>query len=184
MTVADDSRFRHRRLDRLMMWAGHYFGWFTVINLAASAVYTFLPTRQQNGPVGLALNAITILWLITLIWDIRVHQARLCDRCAAATPLNPQAQVNRWRSLLRLFHKRPAVFVFVGAYFALIVVGGLLPPKSPAAIATQLAPMPVIAAIFFMIGKHRALQPWCPWCRWDDGGDHEQAPIPTIPAAR
>jgi hypothetical protein len=179
---------RHTRwLRPALMWAGHYSLWLTIPWIAVA--FADDAAGRPGWLAHLALAAWGILWF-TLTIDSGYHYARLCERCAAATPLDPQAAVDRWRRVLRLDHRRRFVTAIILAAFiwalgvGYMLISGVHSVGLPAhhhnwAYLLQDVPIVLLIACYFVVNRiHRALYPWCPWCRWDGGGDHEGAPDP------
>lgn len=95
-----------RRENRLLMLVGHYSWAFLVILVALTmaAVATNRDIRWLNLVTSVAWGT---WWVTLLLADKRYHAPRLCERCIAATPLDPQASVDRWLRFLRLEHEAP-----------------------------------------------------------------------------
>jgi hypothetical protein len=156
----------------LIMWLGHY----QPVLIACCLPVLYAGTLSGNPPLQWAGAAVCVPYMGAMFASV-IHDSRLCERCAAATPLDPQAAVARWRPALWGFH-RLGVPVLVVA-LAVWVVGGLVHGR-------PWWEWPVYAVVLASIGvsvwataKHRDLYPWCPWCRWRDGGDEEEAPDPA-----
>ena len=174
MTVAD----RPRRRDPLLLWLGHYslpFLWVFVAVAVISGV-------THWGFLTWVTSVTTAVLVVTVLASVR-HDARLCERCIAATPLDPQAAVQAWRPVLRLYHRRwlsPAVL-------AVVLTGLLLPAayRHPPwwAVTANVTAFVLTGLLWTVAQRHRKLYPWCPWCRWEDGGDYEASPdvpAPTV----
>lgn len=92
--------------EKAVMWLGHYS---TLLLLAAVAMSVADDaTGQSQGTVEWVAAAVWLAWVAALMADIGRHREHLCERCIAASPLDPQAAVTRWRRVLRLHHARGA----------------------------------------------------------------------------
>ena len=168
-----------RRYNPALMWLGHHS-----IKLMAAAlliVTAYYLTGLYNGPdpVGWAMAGVWLFWYFTMILDERYHTARLCERCVAATPLDPQAAVSRWRPALRVKHARKAeaaglILVVVWSFGGPLVVSSHSWPYRAGGVLVAL----ILAGVAGTGWVHRKLYPWCPWCNWGGGGEHEEAPDP------
>jgi uncharacterized membrane protein len=178
-TAADEPR----RENRAVMLVGHY-SWVcgAAVVVMTIAADVFGGRYRWLNFVGLAMWA--IWWLALLGADKRYHNARLCERCITATPLDPQASVDRWRRFLRMEHE-------TGRWLGVLVVvfGADVWVDSRYSWLTTVADclfLAVLALTYSAEYIHRRLYPWCPFCRWgDEGGDHEEAPdvpAPTVAA--
>jgi hypothetical protein len=166
-----------------LMWAGHYAVWigtFTCLPLLAAYALTGQPggwiLRESDTLVWFA-------WFGIVALDAGYHDARLCERCARETPLDPQGAVDRWRWALRANHFRKRTYLIILA----VILGAVLLVQvifySTATWEARVFTLVLILAmgVFDLVQlKHRRLNPWCPWCHWDDGGDEEA--VPDVPA--
>ena len=50
---------------------------------------------QPRGVMSWIAASAWMLWLVAFMADGGVHQERLCERCVASSPLDPQAAVDR-----------------------------------------------------------------------------------------
>lgn len=171
MTVAD----RPQRRDPLLLWLGHFSIWFLWAFIAVAITGDVSHWGFLTWPSG----GMTIVMITAMVAGVR-HDFRLCERCIAATPLDPQAAVQRWRPVLQAYHRyRLRMAIGLAAIAAFIAVALVRHPPWW---------LPVLAvAAFVIIGllntiqhRHRRLYPWCPWCRWEGGGDEEL--VPDVPA--
>ena len=95
---------RHTRwIPPALMWAGHYFLW---LSLPFAALILAGDGTGRPGWLGVLAAAGWFVWFAAVFTDIRYHAPRLCERCMGATPLDPQAAVERWRPALRANHSR------------------------------------------------------------------------------
>ena len=168
-----------------LMWTGHYALWMTI---PCIVLIVISDVTGRPGWMSWVLAPALLLFYAPLIIDRQYHHARLCDRCFAATPLDTQAAVDKWRLVLRANHRGRLILAILLANLlwgilaaALLITGvrwaGL--PAHHSAWAYLLQDLPVIitvASYWAMTRKHRDLYPWCPWCHWGDGGDEEKAP--------
>lgn len=162
-----------RRENRGLMFLGHYSWVFLVVlvvlDVANDATLAHWPVLSRL--VGVAW----VLWLFDLmIVDKSYHDARLCERCIAATPLNPEAAAERWDRCLQLEHSgfRMSLVLFT-------VVGLNLWIQTYHDWIGYLTDALVLMSIVVVYGAeyaHRRLYPWCPYCHWRDGGDPEYVP--------
>jgi hypothetical protein len=166
------------------MLAGHYALWlaipFTALIIAADAT-------GRPGWLTWTEAGAQAAFIAALIISFTYHDAKLCERCMAATPLDPQAAVNRWRPALRLDHTRWLLLIVLIANLAwgqltayLFINGvhalGLPRHHAPWAYFTQDIPMVIIIVGYWTILRvHRNLYPWCPWCKWGRGGGPQEA---------
>jgi hypothetical protein len=170
-----------------LMWTGHYALWMTIPYIVLTVISD---VTGQPGWLTWVLAPAIVLFYGSVIIDSQYHHARLCGRCFAAAPLDPQAAVDKWRPVLRADHKNRMILAILGANFLWsVLIGSLLVdgvrwaglPAHHAAWAYLLHDLPVIVIVisyWVMARKHRDLYPWCPWCHWRDGGDEEEIPDP------
>lgn len=176
-----------RRALRLAMLAGHYSLWL-LLPWAGLAVARDI-TGRPSWMTWIETAAQVILFA-ALVTDRGYHHARLCERCAGATPLDPQAAVERWKPALRRDHQDWFMFRVLSAGIAWSIgTGYALVSGVPAAglaahrvlwayLLQDLPVMAVVAGYYIVSRVHRNLYPWCPWCHWDHGGEHEAVPDP------
>lgn len=166
--------------SRLLMWAGHYSAYLFLPVVAASIITSPLPA----GFWAWATLPLWIAWVFSLIIGEGYHQERLCERCIASSPLDPQAAVERWRPALRWEHDRRLKLIVMLAVLAWIVGSNLVwKHMQPwwVYVLSALA-MLVLGGSYIATYQHRRLYPWCPWCHWDDGGGEEISPDVPAPA--
>lgn len=178
MSAISESGDRYHRISTVL---AHYQAPTFIGALTVDVALAL--THQTRTPAGYVIGFIALLAVMaTMLAELR-HSRSLCERCAAKTPLDPQAAVQRRARWLRLFH----LINSVPALTALVVlyVGGIL--VLPADFSAYLAEAPLylfwaVAAAANLI--HRPLEPWCPRCNWGDGGDEEDVPAPPpVPVA-
>jgi hypothetical protein len=168
--------------ERPAMWLGHYSTLLLLAAVAASVANDATGQRQQV--VEWVSVAAWICWIAALMADWGVHQERLCERCIAASPLDPQAAVDRWRRVLRVHHARTATVITMGAVVAWDFIAGALLRHPPAwALAVSALAVAALGASSAVTWQPRRLYPWCPFCRWDEGGAQEVSPDVPAPAA-
>lgn len=173
MTVAEGPRPD----SRLLMWLGHYGIWVIIPLVALTLVNDAF--RQAIGALDWIAGGAWVLFIAAAVIDHGYHEERLCERCVAATPLDPQAAVQRWMTALRLHHSRWRLWgmaVLLGVILAVTLVFGK---------ATWTYWLDALFALYVVLftaadWEHRRLYPWCPFCHWDDGGAKE--PSPDVPA--
>lgn len=167
--------------ERPAMWLGHYS---TLLMLAAVvATVADDATGQRQAAVGWAAAAAWACWIAAFLADGGYHRERLCERCIAASPLDPQAAVDRWRSVLRLHHARAAMVITMGTVVAWNFASVLIRRPPWWVLALSALAYVVLGASYAVAWQHRRLYPWCPFCRWDEGGAHEVSPDVPAPAA-
>lgn len=169
-----------RPSNRALMLVGHY-SWVFMVALVATNLAEVCTGHRYWG-LNLAGDLLMASWFSALwLVDRRYHEARLCERCIAATPLNPQASVDRWRRFLRLEHStgaQTAVFLGILALDVWLVLR-----HSRLSSFSDLLVVSLVALMYGAEYIHRRLYPWCPWCDdWGDGGDHEVSPDVPDPA--
>jgi hypothetical protein len=159
------------------MLAGHYS--FAILALAAVLLLADDLTGEHYTALSGTRTGVWTVWFITsALIDRKFHLSRLCDRCAAGTPLDPQASVERWIRFLRLDHAVGRTLLLALAFLALVWWGERQHTWLSAAVDIMFVLW--LVALSTAEYMHRKLYPWCPYCHWDDGGDHEEAP--DVPA--
>lgn len=163
------------------MWLGHY----STLLLLAAVVSSVADdaTGQQQGIVEWIAVGVWSLWTAAMLADRGVHQERLCERCVAASPLDPQAAVDRWKRVLRLHHARGAMLALLGAVIGWDLTAGALFHHPPVwALAISALASVALGMTYAVTWQHRRLYPWCPFCRWGEGGAEEVSPDVPAPA--
>lgn len=167
--------------DGPAMWLGHYSTTLLLGAVAASVADD--ATGQSVGAVEWIAAVAWIAWIVAFMSDMGRHQERLCERCIAASPLDPQAEVTRWKPVLRAHHARGATVAVLAAIVAWDFAGGFFFPHPAAwALALDALASVVLGASYVVTWQHRRLYPWCPFCHWDEGGAHEVSPDVPSPA--
>lgn len=178
MTLTGD---RGRRRDRLVLWLGHHSLPFLWVYVAVTVV----ADAWHPGYISAAWGAATVIWFASFLAAAR-HDARLCGRCMAATPLDPQAAVQRWRPVLRAYHRRRFPVIVMAVFLVTLPAGLLLMQHKHgyayAGYALNGIAYLAIGLMYTVERRHRLLYPWCPWCHWNDGGDFEASPDVPDPA--
>lgn len=165
------------------MWAGHYS-----IRIMIPAVFLLVAFTVagrpggDNGVLSWIVTAVWLAWYVTIMFDFHYHEARLCERCIAATPLDPQKAVNRWDRLLRVYHSKKVLIGMTISVVAWFFTAPWVAGHHWWGNAISLVALLVIAVILTTSHVHRRLYPWCPYCRWGGRGDAEVVPDPD-PAA-
>ena len=174
------SRDTFRSEHRSLMWFGHYS-----VYVLGVAILAAIGIDGLGSPHGLTrwLGVIPWLtWLAVIFFAIPHHQHRLCERCAAQLPADPQATSERWRPAFWFEHSKwryapsAVLIAFVAATWW--VHGWPL--------WFYLANSALLAGIwvgYLAMWEHVRLQPWCPWCHWGEGGDEEVSPETPVPSA-
>lgn len=167
--------------DRAVMWLGHYSVFLLLAAVAASVADD--AAGQPSGLLDWIVDAAWLAWVAALLADMGRHREHLCERCIAATPLDPQAAVDCWRRVLRLQHAHGAWIALLGAVVAWDIGSALFRHQPPWAFAVDALVSVIVGASWLVTWQHRRLYPWCPYCRWDGGGHHEVSPDVPAPAA-
>lgn len=166
--------------SRVMMWLGHYSDYLFLPVVVVSIATSPLPA----GPWTWASLPLWIAWIFSLVVGGSYHSVRLCERCIASSPLDPQAAVERWRPALHWEHDRQLKIAMMLTVLAWII-GSNLAWKYPQPwwvyVLSALA-MLALAGGYVATYQHRRLYPWCPWCHWDGGGEEEISPDVPAPA--
>jgi hypothetical protein len=167
----------------LFMWLGHYG---TYIMFACLAVMAAADLAGNPAFLTWSVAFAIAVWAAAFFTDHAYHQERLCERCIAATPLDPAAAVARWDVALRWRHARRAGIVVLVLVIAWFTAGSFLVPyRSGWTRALDVLALLVLGASYAADYLHRRFYPWCPYCRWDEGGDEEAVPVlPEEPAVR
>lgn len=157
-----------------MMFAGHY-----VVHAYALAALAQTAWDLAGRPGGWAEETTGQLWIVVLgciFAEYAQHMNHLCERCARATPLDPEPKVRRWKALLRLVHVNSLFWIWLGIGIIRIVIAHVT--RGAVLLGSDLACTGVTTVLMFSVLQHRRLQPWCPWCNWPKGGEHEEVPDP------
>jgi hypothetical protein len=142
------------------MWLGH----FCILLVPAAVIASVADDAmgQPRGVIDVIVAAVWGCWIAAMLADRGVHQERLCERCVAATPLDPQAAVDRWRRVLRLHHERRAMFGMLGGVLAWDIVDGMFRHPPAWVLAGSAVTTVAYGAAFAVTWQHRRLWPWCP----------------------
>ena len=167
------------RKGRLMMLAGHY----TLIPVTAWSAWSTGAAIAgiTGGLVGGGQQALFAVAVVCFYCDLRWHGMRLCERCAAQTPLDPQRSVRRWKPALRSVHEIRDRKIIIAALLAIALAPVFMPPGAGTT-ALYVVVNVIILAMWVAMWRHNRLQPWCPWCNWGRGGDEEVSPEVPDPA--
>lgn len=172
------SKFEHDEAPALMR-AGHLMPWIA----SAWAAYSIANDALGEPWDGAWrwTNGIAAAALLYAVLGSVIHGRRLCERCAAHTPLSPEESVARWKPGLRFCHRERLVKASLIAVMAWnLAVYRTVPAHAWWRYAIDIAVVIYICGFVWLAWQHSRLQPWCPWCRWDKGGDKE--PSPDVPA--
>jgi hypothetical protein len=164
------------RRGAAMMWAGHRLIPVVAIYSAYAIPYALL--GQPGGPLEWGADAFEMAFLFVFWSEIRWHGKRLCERCAAKTPLDPQAKAARWRPALLAAHRMtPYLLIGVALSIWLNMLGEALWVRG-----ANVALVVVFFLVWLSLHVHDRLRPWCPWCDWGKGGKEEVSPEVPDPA--
>lgn len=166
---------------RSMMLVGHYS--LYAIGLVIAAIIALDAFGRPHGWLQWANAGLTVCWLVILLVASPHHQRRLCERCARATPLDPQAAATRWSLAFRVTHGKVVKFIPLILIVALIVATEGVKGQPLWEYLANSAVLVLVFLTYLASWQHTRLQPWCPFCRWGDEGDHESAPevpAPTV----
>lgn len=166
-----------------VMWFGHYS--LAVLAVIITALIALQGPGREHGWISWAGGVLTVGWLFILLVADPHHDRRLCERCATATPLDPQTAARCWHPAFMVAHSKFVRFIPVTLILLLVAVTWHIkgqPLWEYVANATIL----VLSFLTYVSSwQHTRLQPWCPFCNWGRGGEHEEAPdvpAPTVSA--
>jgi hypothetical protein len=152
-------------------WWAHQrpWTWIALFGIGIATILLHIQTWMWS-----AFSLAAVLAIVINGWR---HDATLCARCAAKTPLNPQPVVARARWALWLHHQNNWAAVIA---IALIISRDYVPKPVDAAIVVALF---VGVSLFNAVAlRHRPLQRWCPYCpRWGGGDDGPRETTPVGP---
>ena len=176
MTIQDKPG---RGDSRALMWVGHYAIYGVLLYAPVTIAATVTGTHIQWLNIATVAALAVLMASVLIQW--RYHDQRLCERCIADSPLDPQAAVEKWEPALREHHRAltsmAAVLLVVAGYVSTVTHA----PKWLPVFFNVLLIL-VIVVWFVDWHVHRRLYPWCPWCHWDEGGDEEKTPdLPQVP---
>lgn len=168
-------RYQPKREIPWMMTMGHYMPWAYSASMTAQVAWD--AAGEPPGWPSYVASAVGYAAIVTLVANVMQHMNYLCERCAAATPLDPEKAVRRRRLLLRTTHLEWFFWIFLSVIAAQVAGDKFIPAGSWRYAWDALA---CVAVVFLMASTwaHNRLQPWCPWCRWGRGGKHEMVPSP------
>lgn len=141
-----------------------------------------------GGPTW--ISVVLILAYFATSYITGGHLYALCSRCAARTPLDPEAAVKRHHRALSYTHRTRRTALTIYLPVAAVLVAAIFIQNLVVAwlYALALVVFYVDSAIgSYALLRHRTLQPWCPWCRhWRDDDEDTPAPqpVPTGEATR
>jgi hypothetical protein len=172
----DFARPRNGLLER---W-GHWAPPLLKLSIAASIALGF--QQDAASSLGLLLRVGLIAFVVMTWLQMRQHDRRLCESCAAAIPLNASEQAHKHTRKFATAHAGsnakvvvPYLVVLLGSNLLLTVPHG----RWPWAV--------IQASMIYLISAHathRRLQPWCPWCSGGGGGTDEVIGEPDLPRGR
>lgn len=178
MTATDTPGGRRelRGLGQALMFTGHYALWVLLAYAAGAIAYNASGTPGWlSWPVGV----LAVAWILSFGADAAYHDSHLCERCIAATPLDTQKAVDRWRPALWLFHRKRLYVGTLLAMIAWIFISAIIFRGHHWWTDIANSVIVIVLVISGVITwTHRRLYPWCPWCNWGKGGDEEKVPDP------
>jgi hypothetical protein len=142
---------------------------FIVINLAS--VY------PRHNTTFSTISFLCLSLVLVSIFAESHHERRLCERCAAATPVDGEAAVQRRRPWLRFqhWHSRHRIFGVI-----LWAAGLVIPLMTHFEFEAALTYLPLYlywSAETMANLRHRPVMPWCPQCKGWGWGEDIYAPI-------
>ena len=158
-----------------MMALGHYMPHAYAAAVAASVAWD--AAGQPHGWLSSVSHWAWWLAFVPMAAHLIQHMHRLCARCAAHTPLDPEKEVRRWRPALRLCHVEAFYLIWLGV-IGLQALADETGSPGTLRYAGDAAATLVLLAFVVCVWRHNLLQPWCPWCNWPKGGEHEAVPDP------
>ena len=113
-----------------------------------------------------------LAWAAAFLADAGRHQERPCERCIAASPLDPEAAVSRWEAALLLHHRKAAKVTALSAALAWDVASAVVRHPPWWANALDVPALAVVGAGYVVAWQHRWMHP-----------DHFQATRPALSGA-
>jgi len=155
---------------------GHYAPQLLSVSILLAIALGIRPITA--GPLTL-LAVMSLLIFVLLTWlQMREHDRRLCESCAAAMPLNAAEHAARYQRRFWLAHSGSNPRLVVP--YMIVLVGSNFLTSTPGRLVWALIQSSMIYLIL-AYGSHRKLQPWCPWCSGGGGGSDELTPEPDLP---
>jgi uncharacterized membrane protein YfcA len=178
------------RWGRFWVWLGHYS---TQVSLVAVPVIWMGPATtalffQHGDRVPRAATVVLVAAVVaSMVSDVAGwrHDGSLCLRDGDRTPLDPQAEVTRWRRRLRVRHNPLILYASGVAVLGWALVqpyllwGAPMPVRLAASAGAAVVCVGTVWLTVLAPATHRRLRPWCPQCHWDGGGEEEPSPVPT-----
>jgi hypothetical protein len=176
MTQSFDFARPHNGL--LERW-GHWAPSLLKLSIAASIALGF---QSGASSLSLLLRVVLIAFVVMTWLQMRQHDRRLCESCAAGIPLNASEQAHKHARKFATAHAGsnakivvPYLVVLLGSNVLLTLPHG----RWPWAV--------IQASMIYLISAHathRRLQPWCPWCSGGGGGTEDTVEEPDLPRGR
>lgn len=179
-TTFDDGAPQMRRFSR--DWLGHYWIQLLVGFDIVSAPLLWL----HHSWFSVVVNCVVVVPATLLLLHGMAHEVKLCEPCAAKTPLDGHGAAVKRARTLRTVHwtaapvggRRFSVPRGLLLYVALLASGFVLPSGPWWGVGDSA----VIDGVFYgwivAWRVHQRLQPWCRQCHWGDGGEEEFVPEP------
>jgi hypothetical protein len=161
-----------------VMWAGHYS--LAILVVVIGGLIALSAAGRVHGWRLDVTTVLTMAWLFILLVADPHHDRRLCERCAAATPLDPESAARHWHPAFIVAHSKiikyiPMIFIVGLIAFTWHVKGQPLWEYVANSVGLFLSFL-----VYMSSWQHTRLQPWCPFCNWGHGGEHEE--VPDVPA--
>lgn len=171
VTSMSTSTAGNDRWRRTSTWLAHRAPWVLFTVLGAVIAHDLFDS--SSSLVFMAELVMVLLGWVTIVISGR-HEMKLCERCAAAIPLDPTAAAIRYRWALWLHHRRGRFFL------ATLTVCMVLWFLSISRVLSDIAAYGPLMVIYRAGLRHRPLVRGCPECRgWrGDGGAGPPAVTP------
>ncbi|MGX7679328.1 hypothetical protein ACSMXN_10565 [Jatrophihabitans sp. DSM 45814] len=174
--MTDSYGYSRPRSRAMELW-GHLSPQFLMVAIAISIA---LGLRTAPPSMVDLLARVSLLAFVVVTWlQMRSHDRRLCEACAAGIPLNAAEMAQRYQRRFYTAHAGtnlklvvPYLIVLLGSNYLLTLSGG------------RWLWALVQGSMIYLIASHsthRKLQPWCPWCSDGGGGTDKSVWQPDAP---
>lgn len=173
----------------LWPWFGHN-GWKSAIAICATGA---IPTNILPA----WFTAVGTSLLVMAWFAMNDHERKLCDRCIAQWPLDPQAEVVKHDRALRgvhfLYNHRPRwggryglSILFAVLFLAIYAPVSVFGPEWARWLVDAALNLVFIPWLLWVTYQHKRLDGWCPYCRHRGPGQMTADPVPqpTVRADR